>query len=311
MLETLKLHQGPGLNGLYLSAAPLARNVDQDSDTIIYTLPGDYTVSVHGYPQNGNKSRDFPLNPTTCKLLDLLVCELGDSKSRQVELPLEKFLLTTGYTVTEVDKNFVRPKLKKSIALLGALSADWTECNGQYLHHEVKFFDEITYQYGRVCARFSEDMAAYLRGCPSMDLPLPLLAVRGKSPHCYPLGRRCLVHDAANGGGQQAIRVRSLLAVCPCIPRPDSKESWPPSILERKVIEPFTAAMARLADGGILTWKFREPLCRNDYEGFSDSMVEFQVQAEGAAPVSPMPADCSDTKREYGPFDYKAFLAIR
>ena len=143
MLETLKLHQGPGLNGLYLSAAPLARNVDQDSDTIIYTLPGDYTVSVHGYPQNGNKSRDFPLNPTTCKLLDLLVCELGDSKSRQVELPLEKFLLTTGYTVTEVDKNFVRPKLKKSIALLGALSADWTECNGQYLHHEVKFFDEI------------------------------------------------------------------------------------------------------------------------------------------------------------------------
>ena len=31
MLETLKLHQGPGLNGLYLSAAPLARNVDQES----------------------------------------------------------------------------------------------------------------------------------------------------------------------------------------------------------------------------------------------------------------------------------------
>ena len=67
--------------------------------------------------------------------------------------------------------------------------------------------------------------------------------------------------------------------------------------------------MARLADGGILTWKFREPLCRNDYEGFSDSMVEFQVGE--SAPVSPMPADHADTEREYGPFDYKAFLAIR
>lgn len=312
MLETLKLHQGPGLNGVYLSAAPLARNVDQDSDTITYTLPGDYTVSIHGYPQNGDKSRDFPLNPNTCKLLDLLVCELGDSKSCEMEIPLEKFLLRTGYKVTEANKNFVRPKLKKSVALLGALSADWTECNGRYLHHEVKFFDEITYQNGRgVCARFSEDMAAYLLGCPSMNLPLPLLA-RGELPHCYPLGRRCLVHNATNKGkGTQAIRVRSLLAACPRLPRPASEERWPPCILERKVIAPFTAAMDSLADVGILTWKFRDSVCRNDYEGFSDSVVEFQVQAEGVAPASPMPADHADTKREYGPFDYKAFLAIR
>ena len=103
--------------------------------------------------------------------------------------------------------------------------------------------------------------------------------------------------------------MRSLLAVCPRIPRPASQERWLPSVLERKVIDPFTAAMDSLKKCGIFVWKFREPVCRDDYEGFSDSMVEFQVGPP--PPAGPVPADHADTKQEYGQFDYKAFLAIK
>lgn len=315
MPESLQLHQGPGLNGLYLSAFLPARKVDTNPDTVTYALLGGYTLSICGYPQSAPESSDFPLKPEACKLLDILVCELGDAsrtQSRQVELPLEKFLQLAGHTVTEANKNAVRPRLKESAALLGALSADWTESGGRYLHYDVKFFDEIIYRNGCVYACFNEKMARYLLNCPSIPLPLPLLSVSGKSPHSYPLGRRCLVHNAANKGREwQAIRVRSLLAVCPRIPRPGSEEKWVPSILERKVIDPFTAAMNILEKCGIFVWKFREPVCRDDYEGFSNSMVEFQLQTEGSSPASPIPMECAGAKREYGPFNYKEFHAIR
>ena len=309
MPESLKLHQGPGVNGLFLTADPLSWEYDANSNMTKYTLRPDYSLHIRGNHQ------DHPcgvlLKPETLKLLDILVCELeGDNASRRVGLPLEQFLRLAGYAVTEANKNDVRSRLKKSIEILQELSIDWTEKDGRYPHPDVKLFDGITYRGGCVCACFSEAMALYLRGCPSMPLPLPLLAVSGKSPHCYPLGRRCLVHNAANKGQErQAIRVRSLLAVCPRIPRPASQERWLPSVLERKVIDPFTTAMNILAALGILTWNFRESVCRDDYEGFSDSMVEFQVGLP--APAGPVPADHADTKREYGPFDYKAFLAIR
>lgn len=311
MCESLKLHQGPGLNGMFLTADPLSQEYDAQSNVTKYTLRPDYTLYIRG------NLRERPggvlLKSDTLKLLDILVSGLEDSKvSRWVEVTLEEFCHLTRHAITEGNKNDVRSRLKGSAELLGALSMDWTEKDGRYIHRGVKLFDEITYRNGRICACFSEAMALYLRGCPSMPLPLPLLAVSGKSPHSYPLGRRCLVHNAVNKGQErQTIRVRSLLAVCPRIPRAEPGEKWSPSILERKVIEPFTAAMNTLATLNILTWKFQEPVCRNDYDGFSDSMVEFQVQAEGAVPVSPMPADCSDTKREYGPFNYKAFLSIR
>lgn len=309
MCESLKLHQGPGVNGLFQTADPLSQKYDDISGKAEYTLRPDYTLYIRG--NLDEQPCSLLLKPETQKLLDILVCGLEDgSASCKVELPLEQFLQLAGYAVTEANKNYVRPRLEESIKLLKELSMKWTEKDGRYSHPEVKLFDEIDYENARVSARFSEAMALYLRGCPSMPLPLPLLAVSGKSPHCYPLGRRCLVHNAANKGQErQAIRVRSLLAVCPRIPRPASQERWLPSVLERKVIDPFTAAMDSLKKCGLFVWNFREPVCRDDYEGFSDSMVEFQVGPP--PPAGPVPADCSDTKREYGPFDYKAFLAIR
>ena len=309
MFETLKLHQGPGLNGVYLTADPLSQEYDAQSDVTKYTLRPDYTLYIQGNLQE--PPGGVLLKSDTMKLLDILVTGLEDSQvSRWVEVTLEEFLRLARHAVTEGNKNDVRSRLKESAELLGALSMDWTEKDGRYIHRGVKLFDEITYRNGRVCACFSEAMALYLRGCPSMPLPLPLLKISGKSTHCYPIGRRCLVHNAANKGQySQVIRVRSLLAVCPRIPRAEPGEKWTLSSLERKVIEPFTRAMDTLAGLNILTWKFREPVCRDDYEGFADSMVEFQVGQP--VPVSPMSADCSDTKREYGPFDYKAFLAIR
>ena len=309
MCESLKLHQGPGVNGLFQTADPLSKKYDDISGKAEYTLRSDYTLYIRG--NLDEQLCSLLLKPETQKLLDILVCGLEDgSASCKVELPLEQFLQLAGYAVTEANKNYVRPRLEESIKLLKELSMKWTEKDGRYSHSEVKLFDEIDYENARVSARFSEAMALYLRGCPSMPLPLPLLAVSGKSPHCYPLGRRCLVHNAANKGQErQAIRVRSLLAVCPRIPRPASQERWLPSVLERKVIDPFTAAMDSLKKCGIFVWKFREPVCRDDYEGFSDSMVEFQVGLP--APAGPVPADHADTKQEYGQFDYKAFLAIK
>lgn len=307
MCESLKLHQGPGLNGMFLTADPLSQEYDAHLNITKYTLRPDYALYIRGNLQE--RPCGFLLKAETLKLLDILTCGLDSSNvSRWVEVTFEEFLRLAGYTVTESSKNALRPRLKESVEILEALSMDWTEKEGRYIHRGVKLFDEITCRNGRVCACFSEAMARYLRGCPSMLLPLPLLSVSGKSPHCYPLGRRCLVHNAANKGQEpQVIRVRSLLAVCPRIPRTEPGEKWSPSILERKVIAPFTAAMNILAALDILKWKFQEPVCRDGYDGFADSKIEFRVP--DAAPPTP-PAE-PEEEPAYAPFPYNDFLAMQ
>ena len=265
MAESLQLHQGPGVNGLFLA-----------------------------------KSEDY-------KLLDILMCRLGDNRdSYRVELPLEEFLQLAGYAITDANKNAVRPRLKESAERLGTLTENWTE--GRYTYQNIRFFDSITYRNGCVYACFGEEMARYLLGCSTMRLPLSLLAVSGRSSHSYLLGRRCLVYDAANRDRkQQPIRVENLLAFCPRITKPAPQEKWSPSILERKVIDPFTAAMNSLVALDILTWNFREPVCREDYDGFASSIIEFQISDTDA----PAPPAEPETEYTCDSFDYDGFLALR
>lgn len=310
MHESLKLYQGPGLNGLYQTADPLSREYDEPSSTATYVLNADYTLHIRGYPLQAPGSP--PLKPEHYKLLDMLICKLAENdESRQVELPFDEYLHLAGYAVTETNKNAVRPRLRENVTLLGALSADWTEENGRYSHRNIKFFDEIAYRNSRVYACFSDKMALYLRrGCSAMSLPLPLLAIDGKLAHSYPLGRRCLVHNATNKGREwQPIRVGSLLAVCPRIPRPDPEEKWPPSILERRVITPFTSAMNALTDCGILTWRFQEPTSRSDYEDFSNNIVEFRLQNNRLH--TPSVEEKENPACIWSPDDTKWFLGLR
>ena len=141
-----------------------------------------------------------------------------------------------------------------------------------------------------------------------MSLPLSLLAINGKSPHSYSLGRRCLVYNAANKGREwQPIRVENLLTVCPRIPRPKPQEKWTPSFLDRNVIIPFTKAMKTLAERGILTWEFREPVCREDYEGFANSVVEFRLPD---AVISDPPVE-ANTECKWSQADTDWFLGLR
>lgn len=308
MTESLKLYQGPGLNGLFLTAAPIAWKYDETSDTATYVLSKDYTLYIRGYPLK--EPGIPPLKPENYKLLDILVCKLGESRtSRQVELPFEEFMQLAGYAVTATNKDAVRSKLTKSVALLGALSADWVEENGRYSHHDIKIFDEIACRNSRVYACFSERMALYLRdGCSSMSFPHALFTVTGRSPNSYLLGRRCLVHNASNKDRVwQSIRVGNLLAVCPRIPRPNPLEKWSPSILEKKVISPFGKAMKPLADSGILTWRFREPASYDNYESFADNIVEFRLpdNITHTTSVEEKPA-CI-----WSPADTKWFLDLR
>ena len=44
MCESLKLHQGPGLNGMFLTADPLSQEYDAQSNVTKYTLRPDYTL---------------------------------------------------------------------------------------------------------------------------------------------------------------------------------------------------------------------------------------------------------------------------
>ncbi len=291
----LQLLQGPGLNGLYQTAALLSWEYDEPSKKATYVLSKDYTLHIQNYP---SKKPDIsPLKPEHYKLLDILICKLAENnESRQVELPFGEYLHLAGYAATATNKDDIRPKLRNSVALLGALSADWTEENGRYVHKNVKFFDLIVFRNSRVYACFSDRMALYLRGgCSTMALPRQLLAISGKSPHSYVLGRRCLVHNAANKERLwQPIRVGSLLSVCPRLPRPKPGEKWSPSILDRKVITPFRSAMNALANSGILSWKFREPAYWSDYEEFSNSIVDFLVTQVSNPIFPPLPVESDD-----------------
>lgn len=304
MCESLQLHQGPGLNGLFQTQYPFSQEYDAASDTTMYTLQSNYILHILG------NHKAFPLKPEILEILDILACKLEENKlTRCVELTLGEALPLTGYDVTKSSKNVVRLTLQESAALLRELRVDWTEKEGRYTYSNVKLFDEITYQNSRICARFSKEMAQYLLNRPTLSLPLPLFAVSRKFPNGYLLGRRCLLHNVINKEREpQVIRIRSLLDVCHHIPRPDSGEMWYPSTLKNKVIVPFEMTMKHLVDKHILSsWEFQAPVCRNNYDDFANGMVEFQVRdtATPAAPTLPAKSDAELV------FDYDTFLALR
>ena len=137
MCESLNLHQGPGLNGMFLTADPLSQEYDAQSDVTKFTLRPDYALHIRGNHQE--HPCGLLLKPETLKLLDILACDLENSKaSRWVEVTLEEFLQLAGYAVTESNKNAVRPRLRESVELLGALSLDWTEKEGQYIQSPIR-----------------------------------------------------------------------------------------------------------------------------------------------------------------------------
>lgn len=72
--------------------------------------------------------------------------------------------------------------------------------------------------------------------------------------------------------------------------------------------------MKQLVDKCILSsWKFREPVCRDDYDGFANGMIEFQVQdtAVPALPATPtLPAE-SNAKFVWTQADHDWFHALR
>ena len=307
MCESLQLHQGPGLNGLFQTQYPLSQEYDAISDITSCTLQAGYTLRIPGNHQ------DFPLRPETLEVLDILVCKLEENKSsRYVELSLEEFLPLAGYDITKSNKNVARLQLQESADLLGELRVDWTEKEGRYTYRNVKLFDEITCRGGRAYARFSKEMAQYLLNRPTLSLPLSLFSVSRKFPNGYLLGRRCLLHNVINKGREpQVIRIRSLLDVCHRIPRPDPEKKWYPSKLKNRVIVPFEETMKHLVDKRILaSWEFQAPVCRDDYDGFADGMVEFQVRGTAAAALLAAPALLAESNAEFV-FDYDAFLALR
>lgn len=309
MCESLQLHQGPGLNLMFLTAAPLSWKYDAGSDKTQYVLQPGYTLYVRG--NHEAEPCGSLLKPEILKLLDIVTC--GLKNGCQVQLPLTEFLQLTGRKVTEPNKDVARRQMKEHKELLRSLSMDWVENEGGYIYSNVKLFDDIDFRCGYLYACFSEKMAEYLLDRPSMPLPLELLAIDGRSPHSYSLGRRCLLHKAINKGQERPICVRSLLAVCPRIPRPDPGKKWRPSELEKWVIAPFTNAMNSLEKRGILTWNFQTLVCRDDYEGFVNCMVEFQTR-DTATPLLPaIPALPSepDTKFVWTQADHDWFHALR
>lgn len=309
MCESLQLHQGPGLNLMFQTAAPLSWKYDASSDKTQYVLHPGYTLYIRG--NHEAEPCGSLLKPEVLKLLDIAVC--GLKNGCQVELSLKEFLQFTGRNVTGPSKDDARRRMKGHTDLLKLLSIDWVENEGEYIYRDVQLFDDIAFRGGCMCARFSEKMAEYLLDRPSMPLPLDLLAIDGRSPHSYFLGRRCLLHKAINKGQERPICIRSLLAVCPRIPRPGPDEKWRPSDLEKLVIIPLTKAMDSLEESGIFTWKFREPVCRDDYDSFANGMIEFQVQdtAVPSLPATPtLPAE-SNAKFVWTQADHDWFHALR
>lgn len=226
MCESLQLPQGPGLNGLFLTAAPLSWKYDAGSNQTKFVLQQGYTLCIRG--NHEAHSCGSLLKPEILKLLDIAVC--GLKNGCQVQLPLTEFLQLTGRKVTEPNKDVARRQMKEHKELLRLLSIDWVENEGEYIYSGVQLFDDIDFRCGCLYVRFSEKMAEYLLGRPSMPLPLNLLAIDGRSPHSYFLGRRCLLHKAINKGQDRPICIRSLLAVCPASPDPALMKSGGPAI---------------------------------------------------------------------------------
>lgn len=290
MNNLLQLHQGPGLNNLHLfyTANSIPRSYCPQSDTTTFVLNSDYSLHIRG---NHTESCDKIFSPDICKLLDILVCGLESASpdhSRQTAVSLDDFIQLTGYKLTKANRDSLRPQMKEGTALLEKISLSWTE-EGKYRYKDVKIFDRIAYQNAVVSAVFTEQAAQYLLHRPVIELPHSLMSINKKY---YSLGRRCLIHQAVNQERTcQRIRVKNLLAVCPHIPQPEPDGTWQPSILERKVISPFTTAMNSLADLQILQWNFQNPTKYENYDQFADSIMEFQIlsSTQNNEPVQDIP----------------------
>jgi len=159
MCESLQLHQGPGLNLMFLTAAPLSWKYDAGSDKTQYVLQPGYTLYVRG--NHEAEPCGSLLKPEILKLLDIVTC--GLKNGCQVQLPLTEFLQLTGRKVTEPNKDVARRQMKEHKELLRSLSMDWVENEGGYIYSNVKLFDDIDFRCGYLYACFSEKMRLWRR----------------------------------------------------------------------------------------------------------------------------------------------------
>lgn len=269
MLDSLLIHQGSGLNSLFLTAEAASPLYNKNENHTTYQLCKDCFLSMTG---NHTEPLSQLLNPDACKLLDILVSDLGTERPYPILLSLESYMQLTGRSISESNKKTIRRRLLDIVFLLRGMTLTWKE-DGR-IYQNVKIFDEICYEHRTVRARFSEEMTRYLLSCPNLKLPCSLFRISSG----YSLGRMCLLHSNEQQGGQ-TICVGSLLDACPQIPRPAPDEVWTSKTLKQKVISPLKAGLTGLVRKGVLLqWNIQGEWHCEDYASLTAGMVEFVVE---------------------------------
>ena len=221
-------------------------------------LPID-PVITQLYRRGPNSNFSFP--PTAARLLDILMLGLTP-QSPQVTLDANDYAQVCGYTSSEALQKQLRKDLEVLLSLTLPAGDRGVRC---------PLLTNVQNVGGKLVVTFDLHIVRRLTHCPRVDFPTALFSIDTRKQNSYFLGRRLSEFSSAAHTTPAGL----LLESCPYIPSPDDFEGSQ-SILRRKVVDVFDAAMDALQSAGIITWQYKTYNV-SSYETFEDSLVEFQL----------------------------------
>lgn len=222
---------------------------------------GALTVTIKDYLE-GKIKKD--LRPSTHKLLDLCTLEFtrqtdykGEVKNYSVIIPIERYMELLKIPNTKASKDKARRTITEDLQTLYDISINWKGKGKTPDHLDARICTSKGIIRGNIMLSFSPEMAKYLTEAYITQYPVELLALDGRNPTSFYVGRKLAYHHSMRNnqkrGTADIISLNSLIEACPTIPSYEEVMEKGRQ-LDQLILQPLTNALNSLPF--IEKWEF-------------------------------------------------------
>lgn len=291
------LHNAPTNELAALSNAPITQRDSFTRESVIES--GSVRLFIEDY------SELLAPRNSIFKLLDMCLIELArtndyrskkGAENKTVTISLDRYMELCGLDATnKPQKDKARRRVHEDLNYLYRFSLEWhAQGGGKYADFRKERICTIAeLKKGIITFAFTDNLANSLNSAYIGQYPTAIFRLDERNKNAYPLGRKLVMH-ASNDynrakGTADILSVKSLLAVCPDIPKYEKVIEEGRQVSQR-IIEPLEKTLDMLMIGNVLTrWEYcnskgapltDEQLAARDWHTFSKLFVRFKLKDE-------------------------------
>ena len=267
------IKQGNLTNALTKTRSTKSNTEIDGSGTAIVTN-GDLTLTIPDFEKTAG------LKTSTHQLLDIITMYFTTQggKYNKISINLDDFMERRKLK----DKKEARKQIKRDLDLLSTLKATYSSKDKRDYYDERLFYGGGIVK-GNILVTIGDTFAKYLIKCGIMPYPPQLSTINGNdNPNSYFMLRKIqeLKNMNVNKKNEDIISVRTLLSICPKIPKYEDIKGAGSQIRQR-IIDPFERDLDALEE--TITWEYchsngapltNEELEILDYDIFIDLLIK-------------------------------------